>query len=227
MLVNRRILAALLAAGLLAAAGCSKSAEPAPSDSGSGVEPMPSVASSSAALPASPTSAPDTAAPEGPPVAPPGYVAMKVMDVVPTSQGNAVLLTDEAEERVIPIFVGGTEALSIELRLSEKRYARPLTHDLLDALVGKLGGELVKVQVDELRSSVFVGSVFVKQGGKLLSVDARPSDAIALALGRRAPIFVASKVLDVSGIKKRDLMRDNDEPDRVRLPPSPPEPMAL
>jgi bifunctional DNase/RNase len=152
---------------------------------------------------------------------------MKVMNVVVTSQGNAVLLADEAEERIVPIFVGGTEGLSIELRLRTKRYQRPLTHDLLDSLVGKLGGELVKVQVDAIRGSVFVGSVFVKQAGKLIEVDARPSDAIALALGKRAPIFVAEKVLDASSIKKRDLLRDDGDPDRVELPPAPPEPMTL
>jgi bifunctional DNase/RNase len=243
MLTHRR--SGLLAAGFFAfvcgvfgvcgLGGCSRSpkdADPAQStDAGLDAEPL--APTGSAAAPAAPESpSPDIKAPEikpseGAPAPPQGYVIMKVADVVPTSQGNAVLLTDEAEERMLPIFVGGTEALSIQLRLDAKRYERPLTHDLLDNLVGKLGGDLVKVQVDEIRGSVFVGSVFVRQAGKIISVDARPSDAIALALGRRAPIFVASKVMDASSVKKRDLMRDAEEPERFHLPKAPPDPLHL
>jgi hypothetical protein len=241
MFRKRRALAGLLAALGLASApvgGCSRSkgADPAQvTDAGPDAEPLAPAESAAAAPPSPPSpsssaeaaSAPEIKAPEGRPAPPEGYVTMKVMNVVATSQGNAVLLADEAEERIVPIFVGGTEGLSIELRLRTKRYQRPLTHDLLDSLVGKLGGELVKVQVDAIRGSVFVGSVFVKQAGKLIEVDARPSDAIALALGKRAPIFVAEKVLDASSIKKRDLLRDDGDPDRVELPPAPPEPMTL
>ncbi|HZF50783.1 MAG TPA: bifunctional nuclease family protein [Polyangiaceae bacterium] len=241
MFRKRRALAGLLAALGLASApvgGCSRSkgADPAQvTDAGPDAEPLAPAESAAAAPPSPPSpsssaeaaSAPEIKAPEGRPAPPEGYVTMKVMNVVVTSQGNAVLLADEAEERIVPIFVGGTEGLSIELRLRTKRYQRPLTHDLLDSLVGKLGGELVKVQVDAIRGSVFVGSVFVKQAGKLIEVDARPSDAIALALGKRAPIFVAEKVLDASSIKKRDLLRDDGDPDRVELPPAPPEPMTL
>lgn len=235
MLTHRRSMAGLLAAsffafGVCGLSGCSRSpkdADPAQStDAGLDAEPL--APTGSAAAPAAPESpSPDIKAPEikpseGAPAPPQGYVIMKVADVVPTSQGNAVLLTDEAEERMLPIFVGGTEALSIQLRLDAKRYERPLTHDLLDNLVGKLGGDLVKVQVDEIR-----GSVFVRQAGKIISVDAMPSDAIALALGRRAPIFVASKVMDASSVKKRDLMRDDEDPERFHLPKAPPDPLHL
>jgi hypothetical protein len=229
MLTNRRALAGLLAAALLAG-GCSRSKDSSqPGDAGPDAEPL--APTGSAAAPAPPSSSAEAASgpegKEGRPAPPPGYVLMKVMHVVPTSQGNAVLLADEAEETIVPIFVGGTEALSIELRLTTKRFERPLTHDLLDDLVGKLGGELVKVQVDELRGSVFVGSVFVRQAGKVISVDSRPSDAIALALGKGAPIFVATKVLDTSAVKKRDMAPDPAHPERVRVPPPAGDPMYL
>jgi bifunctional DNase/RNase len=98
---------------------------------------------------------------------------------------------------------------------------------LLDAMVAKLGGDLVKVHVDDLRDQVYIGSVFVRQSGKVVSVDARPSDAIALALGRGAPIFVAAKVLAAGGIRRRDLVPEGDDSERVRVPPSGPDPMAL
>lgn len=164
----------------------------------------------------------DAAAPVEPPA---GYEAMTVMDVVETSHGSAVLLVDGAGESVLPIFIGGTEALSIALRLEGQRHARPLTHDLLDALVARLGGDLVKVHVDELRGTTFVGSVFVRQEARLIEADARPSDAIALALGRRTPIFVAKKVITAAGLKKRDI---EASPDGVlNLPGRPTEPFSL
>jgi bifunctional DNase/RNase len=223
-----RIAVAIALALATPACSRSKSADPAASND-AGPESAAAAAPTASAAPTATAEAksPEERAPEGRPEPPSGYVAMRVMAVVSTPHGSAVLLVDPAEEKVVPIFVGGTEALSIELRLDGKRYQRPLTHDLLDALVGKLGGELVKVQVDELRSKVFIGSVYVRQGGKLVTVDARPSDAIALALGRDAPIFVATKILDVSAINKRDMIREGDDPERARLPPGHPEPMAL
>jgi bifunctional DNase/RNase len=150
---------------------------------------------------------------------------MTVLEVVPTERGEAVLLVDEAESVVVPIFVGGTEALSIKLRLERQRYQRPLTHDLLDDVVGKLGGAVHKVQVDELRGNIFVGSVFVRSGGTLVTLDARPSDAIALALGNRVPIYVAEKVIDAGGVKKGDLEKRGP----IELQPRGklPEPMSL
>lgn len=154
---------------------------------------------------------------------------MTVMDIAAAGPGSAVLLVDSAKERILPIFVGGTEALSIQLRLDRTRYQRPLTHDLLDSIVEKLGGGLVKVHVDELRGSIYIGTVFVRQGDRVIGVDARPSDAIALALGHGAPIFVAVKVLDAGGLRRGDLEEDVSGEDRgqLRLPPAPSEPMAL
>lgn len=140
---------------------------------------------------------------------PKGYVAMEVGGVAPTSQGNAVVLTNEEKGVGVPIFVGGTEALSIALRLEDQRYARPLTHDLLDEIVGKLGGSIVSARVDRLHDQVFQGSVLVRSGDTVSVVDARPSDAIALALGNSAPIHVAEDVLDRAGVdlSRFDLMR--------------------
>jgi hypothetical protein len=113
--------------------------------------------------------------------------------------------------------VGGTEALSIDLRNESRRFQRPLTHDLLDDVVSKLGGKLVKVHVDSLRSNTFIGRVFLRQEGRSFDVDARPSDAIALAIGNRVPIFVAARVFEEAGMRLEDLsVADPDE-----LPTSP------
>lgn len=158
--------------------------------------------------------------------APEGYAAMTVLRVVPTPHGNAILLEHEAEPKLVVIFVGGTEALSIELRRDRQRYPRPLTHDLLDTLVGRLGGEIVKVHVDDLKGNAFVGRVFVRQNGRIIDVDARPSDAIALALGNHAPIYVARKVIAAAGLSKDDMKGGDDVPPEVVVKPRP-EPMSL
>lgn len=149
-------------------------------------------------------------------LAPPaGYVELAVQDVVATPHGGpAVLLRDAAGVHLVPIFVGGTEALSIELRHSRRRYVRPLTHDLLDAVLEKLGGSVIRVQIDGIKQDTFVGSVYVKRGRDVFKLDARPSDAIALALGSVAPIFVSPDVVEQAAL----------EPGKP--PPAAPEPGA-
>jgi hypothetical protein len=138
---------------------------------------------------------------------PAGYVEARVMQLIERDQGAAVLLLDEASMLVLPIFIGGTEGASIDLRMRGVPPQRPLTHDLLDTLVKKLKGTLVKVQVDELRDGVFHGSVFLRTERRVIRVDARPSDALALAIGNKLPIYVASKVFEEAGVPKDELVR--------------------
>jgi uncharacterized protein len=150
---------------------------------------------------------------EDPRVVPAGYVRMEVRQVVSLSEGEAVLLVD-GQRTVLPIFIGGTEAVSIALRLRNEPAPRPLTHDLLDSIVRQLGGELVKVQVDRLVGGIYIGSVFLRTAHGIRRIDARPSDAIALAIGNRVPIYVARTVLDQSGLQPDDL-----DQTQVRLDP--------
>jgi uncharacterized protein len=147
---------------------------------------------------------------------PPGYVEMTVGEVTATGDGNAVLLVDAANDVVLPIFVGQNEAMAIDLRQRKQRYQRPLTHDLLDAVMHELGGSLVRVQVDDIKDKTFVGAVFVRAGTRVIELDARPSDAIALALGNRVPIFVARRVVDQAGVRRNDRATP-DSSDRSRL----------
>lgn len=126
---------------------------------------------------------------------PRGYKTMRAV----SAEHNTVLLVDEDETVIVPILIGTTETTSISLRLRRQAPPRPLTHDLLDAVLRELGAELVRVQVDDLRDGVFIGSVFIRQGARLIELDARPSDAIALAVGKRIPIYVAQHVVDYAG----------------------------
>jgi bifunctional DNase/RNase len=138
-------------------------------------------------------------------VKPADYVQVRVAQVVPHGDGGAVLLLDETSNRVLPIYIGGSEAASIDYRLRNEVPPRPLTHDLLDTAVRKLGGEIVKVHVDALRAGVFHGSVYIRKGRHVLRLDSRSSDAIALAIGNSVPIYVALRVLDEAGVDPASL----------------------
>jgi uncharacterized protein len=145
---------------------------------------------------------------------PESYLELVVGGVLTNGDGHAVVLLDEGRQIAVPIFVGEAEALSIALRQNRQRYERPLTHDLLDAVISRLGGELVKIQIDDIRGEVFVGAVFIRHQGKTFSLDARPSDAIALALGHRVPIFVHERVVARAGIRRPD-GRQPEEPSSI------------
>jgi bifunctional DNase/RNase len=149
--------------------------------------------------------------------APQGYVEMTVGDVTSTDDGHAVLLVDESSGVVVPIFIGPNEAMSIDLRHRKQRYQRPLTHDLLDSILHELGGSLVKVQIDDIKDNTFVGAVFVRTPTRVIELDARPSDAIALALGNHVPIFVARRVIDRAGVHRDDQSAPPGTSDRSRL----------
>ena len=142
---------------------------------------------------------------------------MAVGGIAPTEHGSAVVLADDTAHTGLLIFVGGSEALSIALRLEHKKYERPLTHDLLDNVLKKLGGDVVSVRVDRLEDDVFYGSVLIHRDGRLFEIDARPSDALALAIGNSAPVYVSENVIKQAGIdiEKLDMKRLSEDDDAV------------
>lgn len=131
---------------------------------------------------------------------PPGFVQVRVGGVTPAAQGNAVLLIDDTSNRALVVFIGDTEALSIQLRLEGTRYKRPLTHDLIDNMLEHLGAKIQSVRVDRLDDDIFYGVVVLRDGQRIHEFDSRTSDGIALAVGSKAPVFVAQDVLDRAGI---------------------------
>jgi len=134
---------------------------------------------------------------------------------------NAVLLVEEGKRIALPIFIGGTEALSIRLRLEKKPFARPLTHDLFDSSIKKLGGRVASVRVDKIEDNTFHGTVVLESGRERFDMDARPADAIAIAIGNGAPIHVARTVLDHAGLNLDELNVEppEDEPRGEHPPP--------
>ncbi len=132
--------------------------------------------------------------------APDGFVQVRVGGITPTVQGNAVLLVDDDKQRALVVFIGDTEALSIQLRMQGTKYKRPLTHDLIDNMLEQLDASVDSVRVDRLQDDIFYGVVVLSHGNKLMEFDSRTSDGIALALGNDAPVFVAQEVLDRASV---------------------------
>lgn len=111
------------------------------------------------------------------------------------TQQNIVVLREAEGQRILPIWIGPGEAQAIRRILSEETFPRPLTHDLLVIILEGLKAKITRVVISDLRENTFFASVIVEHGSEVLSVDARPSDSIALALRAKAPIYVNEKLL--------------------------------
>jgi len=111
------------------------------------------------------------------------------------SQQNIVILREVDGERILPIWIGPGEAQAIRRMLSEETFPRPLTHDLCYLIAEGLKARITKVVIADLRENTFFASVFIERDADVLSIDARPSDSIALALRAKAPIYVNETLL--------------------------------
>ena len=111
------------------------------------------------------------------------------------TQQNVVILRETGGERILPIWIGPGEAQAIRRILAEEPFPRPLTHDLLVQIVEGLKARVSRAVVSDLRESTFYATVIVQTETDVLSMDARPSDAIAVALRAKAPIFVNEALL--------------------------------
>ena len=125
-------------------------------------------------------------------------VAMTIKGLMldPVSNSPIVVLKDDAEKFFLPIWVGIFEANAIALQLENVSTPRPMTHDLLRNMIAELDARVTRVVINDLRDSTFFAQIRVITGERTLELDARPSDAIALALRADAPIYVAQSVLE-------------------------------
>jgi len=113
----------------------------------------------------------------------------------PVTNMPILVLRDEAGERTLPIWIGMFEAHAVALQLENSSPTRPMTHDLITHLIGALGGAVTEVHITDVRDGTFYAVIYLVANGDLMAVDARPSDALAVALRTRAPVFVAEHVL--------------------------------
>jgi len=121
-----------------------------------------------------------------------------------------LLKTVDGPRRYLPIWIGANEALAIRLKLDRQRPPRPLTLNLLESIMRQGNIELREIAIDSLRGGVFLGKITVSQGTRKWKIDSRPSDAIGLALGTDAPIWVSKTVLEGAAFDPEKL--EDDEP---------------
>ncbi len=142
------------------------------------------------------------------------------------STQRVVILRQRHAEKYLPIWVGPYEAESITVALQEVEVARPMTHDLMKNTITMLGGNVLRVEVVALREDIFYGNVVVESGGREVDIDARPSDAIALAVRVHAPILVHREVLEAAGILPEKGIQPGEEELPVETPIPPDEESA-
>ena len=127
-------------------------------------------------------------------------VSIDSVKVSMLSQHRVVVLKAEEEERYLPIWIGPFEADAITIGLQKVQMTRPLTHDLLKAVIDQMNASVSHIQVSDLKNDTFYAEIVVEQNGRTLEIDSRPSDAIALAVRVDVPIYVAQEVMDKAGI---------------------------
>ena len=133
------------------------------------------------------------------------FLEVKIDNISVSNLGFIVFLRIEGDKRVLPIFIGANEAHSIAIAYNNQVPPRPLTHDLLKNILGLLDCEVVKVQVTSLSDNTFYGRIHLKKEGiEDMDIDARPSDAIALALRYQVPIFVHKDVYESAAMQVKE-----------------------
>ena len=141
-------------------------------------------------------------------------MTIKGLMVDPITNMPIVILKDKDGERVLPIWVGIFEANAIALQIENIATPRPMTHDLLRNIIADLDGEVDRIVVSDLKESTFFAIIHLTVKGERVVVDARPSDAIALALRTRAPILVEESVID--NAKNVDFASEAADGDRLQ-----------
>jgi uncharacterized protein len=138
---------------------------------------------------------------------------VKGLTLDPLTNMPIVILKDVNEEKALPIWVGIFEANAIALEMEKVPTPRPMTHDLIKNILDGLNAKVIKVVVNDLKDNTFYANIALSINGSEVDIDSRPSDAIALALRVKAPIFVTKKVLKEAksiDLSEEDL-KDNDK----------------
>ena len=139
-------------------------------------------------------------------------VAIDSIRVSLMSQQRVVILKDVDSDRYLPIWIGMCEADAITVTLQEVEVQRPLTHDLLKNMISELGGTVQHILVSDLRNDVFYARIVMEAGGRRLEVDSRPSDALALAVRLRVPVYIADEVMQKAGVLPDDEIEGEEAP---------------
>ena len=117
------------------------------------------------------------------------------------SQHRVVILKDVDSERYLPIWIGPCEADAITVTLQEVEVPRPLTHDLLKNVITEMGGEVEHILISELKNEVFYARIVMDVNGRRLEIDSRPSDALALGVRLRVPVYIEDSVMEKAAVQ--------------------------
>ena len=126
----------------------------------------------------------------------PVHMELKRIIISEVHDQQVVMLKEAEGDRSFPIVIGIFEATSIDRRVKGMPSPRPLTHDLVASVIENMGGELRDIYISELRDHTYYAKLRIRIDGEMVEVDSRPSDAIALAVTAKVPIYVAEDVLD-------------------------------
>jgi bifunctional DNase/RNase len=126
------------------------------------------------------------------------------------SKTPVVILQETNGERMLPIWIGPGEASAIAMELAGMKFARPLTHDLAASLIRGLGGSLTRVLITRVQENTYYAELVIQRGSEVFSIDARPSDSIAIALRMRARVFTSEELLSPTQI---EIAPDESEPE--------------
>lgn len=126
------------------------------------------------------------------------------------SNTPVVILQELDGTRVLPIWIGPSEASAIAMELAGMKFSRPLTHDLLVSVISGLGGTLQRVLITKVVDNTYFAELIIQRGTELISVDARPSDSIAVALRMHASIFTGDSLLENASIEITDATESPD-----------------
>jgi bifunctional DNase/RNase len=141
-------------------------------------------------------------------------MTIKGLIVDPMTNNPIIILRDKDGQRVLPIWVGYWEAQAIAQQIENITMPRPMTHDLLKNVIQDLRGRIDKIVVSDLKENTFYALIYLTVAGEPMAIDARPSDAIALALRARVPIFVEESVID--NAKTVDLAPEKGDQERLQ-----------
>jgi bifunctional DNase/RNase len=135
------------------------------------------------------------------------------------TQARVVILKEVEGERHLPIWIGPFEAEAIAMELQSIPSTRPLPYDLLRSVIGELGAEVQRILITEISNDVFYARIVLETHGSNVEIDSRPSDAIALAVRVKVPIFVDDSVMERAGVRlDEDEEEESDEPVRDGAP---------
>lgn len=128
----------------------------------------------------------------------------------PVTKTPIVILKDTENKLNLPIWIGLLEATAMATELEGIKMARPMTHDLLKNILAEVGGSVESIEITELKENTYYALIYLNIGGREMVIDSRPSDAIALALRTKSPIYVAKGVLEASSVLQQS--EDKKEP---------------